>query len=129
MQKLPDDEELNEIIEMIEIDEIPDDPKAKKLFDAKIYYLNNKEKYKQYYENRKAKKAQIEKVSIVCPICNCTYFENHLARHVRTKNHKLALKANEKEYLDEIEMMLKNNLRTMADMNYSDLNTQLFECV
>jgi len=94
MQNLPDDEELNEIIQMIEIEtefplgEIPDDPKTKKLFDAKIYYLNNKDKYKEYYKNRKTKTTQIEKVLFKCDMCNCSYFESHNSKHILTKKHR-----------------------------------------
>lgn len=106
MEFVPTDEELKEIKQLIEIEDIADDLDIKKKFDAKIYYLNNKEKYKQYYENRKAKMTQIEKVVIVCPVCKGSYFENHLARHIKTKSHKFALKVNEKQYFDEVEELL-----------------------
>ena len=102
MEFVPTDDELTEIKQLIEIADIEDDLGMRKKFDAKIYYLNNKEKYKQYYEKRKAKMAQEEKVVIVCPVCNGSYFENHLARHIKTKNHQFALKLSEKQYFDEI---------------------------
>lgn len=88
MEYLPTDEEIHEINQIIVIEEIPDEPIIKQKFDGKIYYLNNKDKYKQYYENRKTKTTQIEKVIFKCDMCNCSYFKSHNSKHILTKKHR-----------------------------------------
>jgi|APCry1669189241_1035207.scaffolds.fasta_scaffold18313_3 hypothetical protein len=64
MHYLPsDDEEYKEITELIQF-EIQDDAKSKPV--------------------------KKEKVIIVCPICNGSYFESHKRRHEKTKSHSLS---------------------------------------
>ena len=79
---------VNQIIEEEE-DEIDEVPTKKEKFNFKLYYQNHKDtSYKKYYENRKKKISEQDKIKITCDLCQCNFYPKHLIYHSVTKKHQ-----------------------------------------
>ena len=61
----------------------------------KQYYINNKQKYKDYNE-------RIKQIKEHCPLCNCDVVKKHILAHKKTKKHLKNIVLNEVPIKEEL---------------------------
>tara|TARA_R110002096_G_scaffold4076_1_gene19379 strand:- start:4 stop:624 length:621 start_codon:yes stop_codon:yes gene_type:complete len=59
----------------------------------KEFYVNNKEKYTEYYENNKKEIAEKKKFKIMCNLCKCNIRKSDFIIHTKSLKHYGALTA------------------------------------